>query len=91
MIPTKGTRGTLTITVPQKIEHAGYTRYILERNPRRYNEYGEELEDSETDEEADADAADQNAYSGIRLEGIDIPITRSVTLSLTTLQSYSVH
>jgi RXT2-like, N-terminal len=53
----------------QRIEHAGYTRYVLERNPRRYNEYGEELEDSETDDEADADAADQNAYSGIRLEG----------------------
>lgn len=56
----------------QKIEHAGYTRYILDRNPRRYNEYGEELDDSETDEEADADATDQNAYSGIRLEGGDI-------------------
>jgi RXT2-like, N-terminal len=54
----------------QKVEHAGYARYILNRNPRRYNEYGEELEDSETDEEADADAADQNAYSGIRLEGL---------------------
>jgi RXT2-like, N-terminal len=54
----------------QKVEYAGYTRYILDRNPRRYNEYGEELEDSETDEEADADAADENPYSGIRLEGL---------------------
>ncbi|KAF7505729.1 hypothetical protein GJ744_000495 [Endocarpon pusillum] len=58
----------------QKIEHAGYTRYILDRNPRRYNEYGEELDDSETDEEADADAADQNAYSGIRLEELLCPL-----------------
>lgn len=71
-------------SVAQKIEHAGYTRYILERNPRRYNEYGEELEDSETDEEADADAADQNAYSGIHLEGTAIMDNRVGALSVTT-------
>lgn len=53
----------------QKIEHAGYTRYILERNPKRYNEYGDELEDTESDAEADADAEDENPYAGIRLEG----------------------
>ena len=74
----------------QKIEHAGYTRYILDRNPRRYNEYGEELEDSETDEEADADAADQNAYSGIHLEGLDILDNKTVALYLTSAQSYFV-
>ena len=54
----------------KKIEHAGYTRFILERNPRRYNEYGDELDDSESDQEADEDAADENAYAGIRLEGM---------------------
>jgi hypothetical protein len=54
----------------KKIEHAGYTRFILERNPRRYNEYGDELDDSESDQEADEDAADENAYAGIRLEGV---------------------
>ena len=54
----------------KKIEHAGYTRFILERNPRRYNEYGDELDDSESDQEADEDAADENAYTGIRLEGV---------------------
>ena len=53
----------------QKIEHAGFTRYILERNPRRYNSYGDELDDSESDAEADADAADENAYRGVRIEG----------------------
>jgi hypothetical protein len=53
----------------QKIEHAGYTRYILQRNPRRYNEYGEELEDDESDAEADADAEEENPYANIRLEG----------------------
>jgi hypothetical protein len=53
----------------QKIEHAGYTRYILQRNPRRYNEYGEEMGDDESDPEADADAEEENPYAGIRLEG----------------------
>ena len=57
---------------PQKIEHAGYTRYILDRNPRRYNEYGDELNDSESDTEADEDANDENPYSGIRIEGLSI-------------------
>ena len=57
----------------QQIEHAGYTRYILEKNPRRHNEYGDELEDSESDPEADADADDENPYSGVHLEGRKIP------------------
>lgn len=55
----------------QKIEHAGYTRYILSRNPKRYNEFGDELEDSESDVEADADAEDENPYHGVRIEGND--------------------
>ncbi|KAK5055111.1 hypothetical protein LTR84_012859 [Exophiala bonariae] len=58
----------------QKIEHAGYTRYILDRNPRRYNEYGDELGDSESDTEADEDAQDENPYSGIRIEELLGPL-----------------
>ncbi|KIW91248.1 uncharacterized protein Z519_08144 [Cladophialophora bantiana CBS 173.52] len=65
----------------QKIEHAGYTRYILQRNPRRYNEYGDELEDSESDAEADADAEDENAYAGIRLEELLCPLKHPSELS----------
>ena len=57
------------LTCAQQIEHAGYTRYILDRNPRRYNEYGDELEDSESDPEADADAEGENPYSNVHLEG----------------------
>ncbi|OAP54463.1 hypothetical protein AYL99_11564 [Fonsecaea erecta] len=65
----------------QKIEHAGYTRYILQRNPRRYNEFGDELEDSESDAEADADAEDENAYAGIRLEELLCPLKNPSELS----------
>lgn len=59
----------------QKIEHAGYTRYILARNPHRYNQFGDELDDSESDQEADGDAEEQNPYGGIRLEGMGITTT----------------
>ncbi|KIW82445.1 hypothetical protein Z517_05472 [Fonsecaea pedrosoi CBS 271.37] len=65
----------------QKIEHAGYARYILQRNPRRYNEYGDELDDSESDAEADADAEDENAYAGIRLEELLCPLKHPSELS----------
>ena len=54
----------------QKVEHAGYTRFILQRNPPRYDEYGDELDDSDIDQEVDAGAADENAYAGIKLEGV---------------------
>ncbi|EXJ77420.1 hypothetical protein A1O3_09646 [Capronia epimyces CBS 606.96] len=65
----------------QKIEHAGYTRYILERNPRRYNEYGDELDDSESDTEADADAEDENPYSGVRIEELLCPLKHPAELA----------
>ncbi|KAI1616417.1 RXT2-like protein [Exophiala viscosa] len=65
----------------QKIEHAGYTRYILDRKPKRYNEYGDELEDSESDTEADADAEDENPYAGIRLEELLCPLKHPAELA----------
>ena len=52
----------------QTIEHAGYSRQILRRNPKRYDEDGEELEDDDEDEEADARAAEENPYSEVQLE-----------------------
>lgn len=54
------------------IEHAGYFRNILRRNPKRYDEDGEELEDDDEDEEADARAAEENPYGGIQLESKDM-------------------
>ena len=56
----------------QAIEHAGYCRNILRRNPKRYDEDGEELEDEDEDEEADARAAEENPYAEIQLESKDI-------------------
>lgn len=53
----------------KKIEHAGYTRYILHRNPPRYDSEGEEIDgDEEPDTEAEAEAAEDNPFAGIALE-----------------------
>jgi hypothetical protein len=54
--------------VVQKVEHAGYTRYILQRNPARYDSEGDELDEDDEDSEADAAAAEENPFSGIALE-----------------------
>lgn len=46
----------------------GYPRFILHRNPKRYDEYGYELEDDDEDEEADAEVAERNPYNEVSIE-----------------------
>ncbi|CAI7596462.1 unnamed protein product [Penicillium manginii] len=58
----------------EKIDHAGYTRYILHRNPIRYDSEGDELEEEDEDSEADAAAAEENPFSGIALETLLCPL-----------------
>ncbi|KKA23451.1 hypothetical protein T310_2517 [Rasamsonia emersonii CBS 393.64] len=71
--------GVLGYTNPQelykeKIEHAGYTRYILRRNPPRYDSEGDELEEDDEDSEADAAAAEENPFSEVAIEQILCPL-----------------
>ncbi|KAI2790454.1 hypothetical protein POX_d05970 [Penicillium oxalicum] len=58
----------------EKVEHAGYTRHILRRNPLRYDSEGEELDEEDEDSEADAAAAEDNPFSGIALETLLCPL-----------------
>ncbi|KAL4999534.1 RXT2-like protein [Aspergillus recurvatus] len=58
----------------QKIEHAGYTRYILHHNPVRYDSEGDELDDDDEDSEADAAVAEENPFSEIALEHFLCPL-----------------
>ncbi|RAH45512.1 uncharacterized protein BO95DRAFT_443196 [Aspergillus brunneoviolaceus CBS 621.78] len=58
----------------QKIEHGGFTRYILQRNPVRYDSEGDELDDDDEDSEADAAAAEENPFSEIALENFMCPL-----------------
>ncbi|KAL4975480.1 RXT2-like protein [Aspergillus desertorum] len=58
----------------QKVEHAGYTRYILHHNPVRYDSEGDELDDDDEDSEADAAVAEENPFSEIALEHFLCPL-----------------
>ncbi|KAE8354448.1 RXT2-like protein [Aspergillus coremiiformis] len=58
----------------QRIEHAGYTRYILQSNPVRYDSEGDELDEDDEDSEADAAAAEENPFSDIALENFLCPL-----------------
>ncbi|OQE37709.1 hypothetical protein PENCOP_c009G07171 [Penicillium coprophilum] len=58
----------------QRVEHAGYTRYILQPNPVRYDSEGDELDEDDEDSEADAAAAEENPFSGIALETLLCPL-----------------
>jgi len=53
----------------QQVEHAGYRRYILQRNPPRYDPDGDIVEPSdEYEDEDDLEAVEENPYADIRLE-----------------------
>ncbi|KAF9887453.1 hypothetical protein FE257_010170 [Aspergillus nanangensis] len=58
----------------QKIEHAGFTRFILQPNPVRYDSEGDELDEEDEDSEADAAAAEENPFSEIALEHFLCPL-----------------
>ena len=54
---------------PQRIEHAGYHRYILQRNPARYDPDGDVVEPGdEYEDEDDLSTIEENPYADIRLE-----------------------
>lgn len=53
----------------QKIEHAGYHRYILQRNPPRYDPDGDIVEAAdEYEDEDDLSTVEENPYADIQLE-----------------------
>ncbi|WEW55662.1 hypothetical protein PRK78_001095 [Emydomyces testavorans] len=58
----------------KKVDHAGYTRHILQYNPPRYDSEGDELDEDDSDPTADANAAEENPYSGITLETLLAPL-----------------
>jgi hypothetical protein len=53
----------------QRIEHAGYHRYILHRNPARFDPDGDIVEPGdEYEDEDDLSTVEENPYADIRLE-----------------------
>ncbi|KAL9078246.1 MAG: hypothetical protein Q9157_002826 [Trypethelium eluteriae] len=57
----------------RKVEHNGYTREIISRNPMRFDEDGDELEDEEISDNAEID--EEDPYSGIVIEDLLGPLT----------------
>ena len=53
----------------QRIDHAGFDRYILHNNPKRYDIEGYELDAEDEDPEADEDAAERDPYGEIMIHG----------------------
>ncbi|OAX78575.1 hypothetical protein ACJ72_07115, partial [Emergomyces africanus] len=58
----------------KRINHAGYTRDILERNPPKYDSEGDELDEEDADEHADPEMADENPFGDVHLEEILAPL-----------------
>ncbi|KAH9870609.1 hypothetical protein IAQ61_006086 [Plenodomus lingam] len=66
----------------KRIEHAGYHRSILQRNPPRYDADGDIVEpDDEYDEEDHLEAVEENPYGDIRLESVLAPLTSAAHLA----------
>lgn len=53
---------------PQKIDHAGYTRYILRRNAPRYDSEGDEIDDEDAASAPDPALTEENPFFDIALE-----------------------
>ncbi|KAJ8116227.1 hypothetical protein OPT61_g2301 [Boeremia exigua] len=65
----------------KRIEHAGYRRYILQRNPPRYDPDGDIVEPlDEYEDEDDLEAVEDNPYADIRLERLLRPLTSAADL-----------
>jgi hypothetical protein len=59
----------LTVRREQRIEHAGHQRYILQRNPPRYDPDGDIVEaGDEYEDEEDLSTVEENPYADIHLE-----------------------
>ncbi|KAI9674552.1 MAG: hypothetical protein M1817_001890 [Caeruleum heppii] len=64
----------------RKIDHAGYKRSILSRNPHLFDDFGDEILAEDADENAELAAAELNPYADIRLEYTLAPLTSAAEL-----------
>ncbi|CAN9148157.1 unnamed protein product [Alternaria alternata] len=65
----------------KRIEHAGYYRSILQRNPPRYDPDGDIVEvDDEYEDEEDVEPVEENPYGNIQLESLLAPLTSAADL-----------
>ncbi|KAH5073478.1 hypothetical protein HBI42_037130 [Parastagonospora nodorum] len=65
----------------KRIEHAGYKRDILQRNPPRFDPDGDIVEpDDEYEDEDDLEAVEENPYADTHIEHLLAPLTSAADL-----------
>ncbi|KAF2833227.1 hypothetical protein CC86DRAFT_279026 [Ophiobolus disseminans] len=65
----------------KRVDHAGYKRYILQRNPPRFDPDGDVVDpDDEYEDEDDLEAVQENPYANIQLENLLAPLTSAADL-----------
>ncbi|KAF2648376.1 hypothetical protein K491DRAFT_250189 [Lophiostoma macrostomum CBS 122681] len=65
----------------KRIEHAGYQRYILQRNPLRYDPDGDIVEPADDYEDEDElSVVEEDPYADIKLEELLAPMTSAADL-----------
>ncbi|KAK3076178.1 hypothetical protein LTS18_013704, partial [Coniosporium uncinatum] len=68
-------------TYKEKVNHAGYDRYIISRNPPPYlNEFGEEISEDDEWDDVDAPLQEENIYENIKLEELLAPLASAAEL-----------
>lgn len=66
----------------KRIEHAGYQRYILHRNPPRFDPDGDIVENhDEYEDEEELSTVEEDPYAGIKLEEILMPLSSAADLA----------
>ncbi|KAF2120976.1 RXT2-like protein [Lophiotrema nucula] len=65
----------------KRIEHAGYQRYILHRNPPRFDPDGDIVElGDDYEDESELSTVEENPYADIQLENLLAPLTSAAEL-----------
>ncbi|GAB7338546.1 hypothetical protein MBLNU457_5294t1 [Dothideomycetes sp. NU457] len=70
-----------TSGVSQKVDHAGYHRYVIHRNPPRYDEDGDLVDEDDEEEEMIGSPIEDNPFEETKLDYLLAPLTSAAELS----------
>ena len=70
----------LGLAYRKKVEHAGYTRYTIARNPPLYDADGDPFDPTVSDDEREAEPIEEDAFGSVQLEYLLRPLTAAAEL-----------
>jgi hypothetical protein len=70
----------LGLAYRKKVEHAGYTRYTIARNPPLYDADGDPFDPTVSDDEREAEPIEEDAFGSVQLEYLLRPLTAASEL-----------